>query len=248
MGVASTLGLARSLAIYYGQPWKWRRMDALYGELIRPGDLAFDVGAHVGNRVRSWLRLGARVVAIEPQPVFVDVLRRLYGGRSDVTVVPEGVASAPGALELNISSRHPTVSTFSGAWIEEVKRDPRFAPVTWDRRVSVAVTTLDALIEAHGEPRFCKIDVEGFELDVLRGLSRPIAGLSFEALPAARDRAIGCVERVASLGDYGFRSSPVETMRWAEDRWITADEAIAALRAWPEGAPSGDWYARRRSS
>ena len=43
-------------------------MDALYARFLRAGDLAFDIGAHVGDRISSFRRLGARVVALEPQP------------------------------------------------------------------------------------------------------------------------------------------------------------------------------------
>ena len=85
-------GVARSLAIYYGRPWRFRRMDAFYARIIRPGDLCFDLGAHVGNRVRSWRALGARVVAVEPQPALVRVLRLLYGRDPKVSIVEAGIA------------------------------------------------------------------------------------------------------------------------------------------------------------
>ena len=49
-------------------------MDRLYGQFVRPGDLVFDVGAHVGDRIAAFRRLGARVVAVEPQPALVRTL------------------------------------------------------------------------------------------------------------------------------------------------------------------------------
>lgn len=237
-------GLVRSLAVYYGQVWRRGRLEAFYSAFLRPGDLAFDVGSHVGNRVRAWRHLGARVVAVEPQPDFLAVLRVFYGRDRDVVIEDCAVGAEGGEATLHISTRTPTVSTLSRGWIDDVRRDPRFGVVRWDSEVRVRVMTLDDLIARHGEPRFCKIDVEGFELDVLRGLTRPLRALSFEYIPIAVERAVACIERVASLGDYRFRHSRVETMRWVQPAWVPAGEMIATLRALAPGDRSGDVYAR----
>ena len=244
--VGRGFGVARSLLTYYGPVWRRRRFAAFYRQFLEPGDLAFDVGAHVGNRVRVFRRLGARVVAVEPQPDFVAVLRRLYGRDSDVVIEASGVAAEAGHGELHLSSRTPTVSTFADSWITEVQADRRFQRIRWDTVVLVPLVTLDELITRHGEPQFCKIDVEGFELEVLNGLSRPIPALSFEYIPVAMARTIACVERTAALGDYRYRHSRVETHRWADPGWLTVPDMIEVLRAKP-GADdrSGDVYAVR---
>src|SRR5690606_32915869 len=121
------LGIARSLAMYYGVPFRARRMAALYSPFVFPGALCFDIGAHAGNRVRCWRRLGARVVAVEPQPDFVQVLRILYGSDADVAIVPRAVGRAPGRARLLVSPRTPTVTTLSREWIDDVSADPSFA-------------------------------------------------------------------------------------------------------------------------
>ncbi|TDC47249.1 FkbM family methyltransferase, partial [Actinomadura sp. KC345] len=167
-------GIARSLVMYYGVPGKHRRASRLYGEFLGPGDVAFDIGAHVGGRVRVWRHLGARVIAVEPQPDCLRVLRLFYGRDRDVAIVPGAAGAEPGRAELAVSSATPTVSSMSRDWITSVTRDRSFARVRWDGAVEIEVTTLDDLIAAHGEPAFCKIDVEGFEADVLAGLTRPL--------------------------------------------------------------------------
>jgi FkbM family methyltransferase len=236
-------GITRSLLTYYGPIWRRRRMEAFYRQFLKAGDLAFDIGAHVGNRVRVFRRIGARVIAVEPQPDFVALLRFLYGRDRGVVIEPRGVAAVAGEGKLHLSTRTPTVSTFADSWMDNVQTDRRFQRVRWDTVIKVPLVSLDELIARHGEPQFCKIDVEGFEQEVLKGLSRPVAALSFEYIPVAVDRAIACVNRISALGDYRYRHSRVETHRWADRGWLKPQTMIEILGALPTGDRSGDVYA-----
>jgi FkbM family methyltransferase len=241
---ARALGFARSLAIYYGLPWRARALRRHYAAFLGPGDLAFDVGAHVGNHARCFAGLGARVIAIEPQPAFAAWLRRLFRARPQVTVLECALAAAPGVVELYGSPRTPTVATASRRWMEEVRRSGGFEQVHWTDAVEVPATTLDALIGRHGVPRFCKIDVEGYEAEVLRGLSQPIPALSFEYVPAAVDVARRAAGLLAHLGRYRFNLTIGERRRflWPEWRPLAALDSWLAARAVHER--SGDVYAR----
>ncbi|MFI6760784.1 FkbM family methyltransferase [Micromonospora sp. NPDC050417] len=245
-------GMTRSMVIYHGQPSKHRRALRLYREFLGPGDIGFDIGAHVGGRVRVWRRLGARVVAVEPQPDCLRVLRLLFRRDRDVVIVPEAVGARTGRANLAVSTATPTVSSMSPDWIESVTADRSFARVQWDSAVEVRVATLDDLIAIHGTPAFCKIDVEGFEADVLAGLSQPLRALSFEYLPPAHDAALAVLDMVdrlgAESGGYRYNYSPVETMRYASDHWLDMVELVRLLDQYRPLGRSGDVYARLGSA
>ena len=185
-----------------------------------------------------------QVVAVEPQPDCQRVLRLLHGRDSGVTLLAQAVGATRGTGRLNVSTATPTLSTMSQDWIDEVSANQQFEGIDWDSAVEVEVVTLDDLVDRYGEPAFCKIDVEGFEVDVLTGLGRPLRALSFEYLPAAHDRSLDALALVERLGDYEYNYSPVETMRMAGADWLDARELVAELdRRRPLGR-SGDVYAR----
>lgn len=237
----SALGLGRSLAIYYGRPWRQRALVRFYRGLIAPGQLAFDIGAHVGNRSRALRRAGARVVAVEPQAPFAAFLRLSLPG--DVTLVQAACGASEGEADLAVSSLHPTVSSL-GPLPAEAAAAPGFTHVRWDARQRVQVTTLDALIAAHGRPGFVKIDVEGAEPEVLAGLSQPLPVVAFEYLPALPGPAAAAVTRLAALGSYEFNAVRGEAPEFLWSDWRDAGAVQAWLAARPSGDPSGDIYAR----
>lgn len=238
------VGLARSLLVYHAIPGRQRRLRSLYRRFVSAGDLVFDLGAHVGNRTRAFSALGCRVIALEPQPQCVRVLRTLFARSHGVTVVEPAVGAAGGPVRLTLNERHPTLTTAADDWREERRRDPRFANVRWDHAVTVDSTTLDRLIERFGEPAFVKIDVEGGEPDVLAGLGRPLAGLSFEYLPGALAAVRACVERLTELGAYRYNWSPGESFELASDEWLSGEGLAAALSTGRAQRSSGDIYAR----
>jgi FkbM family methyltransferase len=238
-----TCGVARSLRVYYRDPERAAAMERLYAGFVKPGDLVFDVGAHVGDRIRAFRRLGARVVAVEPQLPMVRVLRLIYGRDADVTIEPMAVGRAAGSITLQINVANPTISTASRAFIAAAAGSPRWIGEQWTREITVPVTTLDALILRHGPPSFAKIDIEGFEAEALAGLSRPIPALSFEFTTIQRDVALAALARCVALGYRRFNAALGESQTFVFSDAADAD----TLRAWlvdlPDEANSGDVYA-----
>jgi FkbM family methyltransferase len=226
--------------------WRQRQSQTrFYGRLVSPGDLVFDVGANVGDRTAVLASLGARVVAVEPQEDCVRKLSRRFREKQRVTVVPMGLGAQEGFQDLYVSSIHP-LSTMTPAFVEATRRSGRFASVEWRERLSVPVTTLDQLIDRYGRPVFCKIDVEGYEAEVLRGLTAPLPLLSIEFICERLGATNEAVSYVESLGPSEFNYSLGESMEFAADEWITGPALLDALIEACHGDTLvwGDVYAR----
>ncbi|MGQ7793998.1 FkbM family methyltransferase [Faunimonas sp. B44] len=236
-------GLLRSLALYYGVPGRNRRLRAFYAGLVRPGDLVFDIGAHVGNRTRALHAVGATVIAVEPQPLLAGCLRRTLPGNR-IVLVEHAVGGCEGEATLLISRRHPTVSTADPAFPDAVGTTAGFEKVRWDRSVTVPMTTLDRLVATYGRPAFVKIDVEGLEADILGALSAPVPLLAFEYLPAAPEVTAACLDRLGSLGAYRLNAVVGEDHRFVWPDWVDPAEAAARMPALCRSGRSGDLYAR----
>ena len=237
------LGLLRSLLVYW-RPGRQRGLRRLYGRFVGRGDLVLDVGAHLGDRTLAFAALGARVVALEPQPHVYRWLQRIVGRRSGVTLLCAAAGAESGTAELAVSISNPTVSSMSGGWRKAVvAANPGFQRVAWQETVTVPVVTLDELIREHGEPAFCKIDVEGFEARVLAGLSHPVPALSFEFVAGCLDAARECVGRLGGLGPYRYNVIAGEGRAFLFNDWCDAAAMDAWLAAGAEGLSSGDVYA-----
>jgi FkbM family methyltransferase len=215
------------------------RLKRLYASLVKPGALVFDVGAHTGAMAELFLSLGARVVCIEPQPSCVETLRAKFSGRSDVAIEAIGAGAADGELELSICKEGAQSSTFSEKW-----QQGRFSYCHFEEKVCVPVGTLDALIGKYGVPAFCKIDVEGYEAEALKGLNTGIRHLSFEFTKEFLPDAIECMRRIDSVSPSLFNVSLYNRYRLALPHWIGADELAGYLESIPEPNLCGDIYCR----
>lgn len=220
-----------------------QRMSAFYSQFFLPDMRVFDVGANQGEYAEIFAREGARVLAIEPNTAFhvrLTALSRMLAIEPRFTAVGD----APGEAELNVCST-PGYSTLVDRNADWIATSPDYADVTWTHSLKVPVTTLDLLAKEFGEPEYVKIDVEGFELNVLRGMSFRPRYLSFEFGARRKQPSFECLEHLGARG-YRFRPIVGRTYRFATAEWMVLAEA----RAWLEGfsveqAEYGDMFAHR---
>jgi FkbM family methyltransferase len=217
--------LARAMHIY--RPVRWLRRHVLrrtelhavqkelafFSGLIKPGDLCFDVGANYGAKAEVFLRAGARVVAFEPQMDCLAELRDRIGPHPKLDTISAAVGSTVGRATLYIDP-HRTSTSLQGDWQPKV-----------ESTVQVEVTTLDRAIAQFGRPDYCKIDVEGFELEVLKGLSQPIPLVSFEYHVERNGIEVmrQCLDYLSGFGDIEVNVTPAETPEFGLPSWQNRD-------------------------
>ncbi|MEG4232671.1 FkbM family methyltransferase [Microcoleus sp. Pol11C3] len=210
----------------------------LIRNFVEAGQIIFDVGANIGQKADFFIGIGAKVVCFEPQPNCVEFLYQKYGHNPQVTIVNKGLAEHPGEMQLSISSDLNVLSTFSDKW-----KTGRFAGVNWDQEVTVEISTLDEMIQLFGCPQFCKIDVEGLEYLVLKGLSQPIPCLSFEFTIEFIDDAKKSITHLETLGYQLFNLAKGEDSHLALAEWVSSDRLFESISSSNEHQLWGDIYA-----
>lgn len=201
---------------------------SFYKNFVPENGLVFDIGANIGNRIQLFLELEASVVAVEPQVNCIEILTKKFGDK--IHIEHTGLSASEGVLEFHIADES-TISTFSKEFISKTGAD-RFKRNNWNEPIVVPVTTIDRLIEKYGMPDFCKIDVEGFESEVLKGLSKKIPALSFEyCVPEMADNLYNCVAQLNTLdAEAVFNYSIGESFQMQLNEWLTYSDFLPLLK------------------
>lgn len=213
-----------------------KEMMKFYRQFVPDKGMVFDVGANVGLYTEIFLNLGACVVAVEPNPDCAEILEKVRP-RSRVVVERVAVGSQESELPLFLCDDSNTHATLSREWIGVARDLPRLAEKRWTRTVNVHTTTLDKLMAKYGRPGFLKIDVEGFEIEALKGLSVLPPFLSFEFISEMLDAAIQCIELLRDMpkAQFNFLVNQPQLrypeLKFALHGWVSADEIIKALDA-----------------
>jgi FkbM family methyltransferase len=237
-----------------------QREEDFYRKLLvdmRHGDLIFDVGANVGAKTEVFLRLGARVIAVEPEDACLEALKdrfvRYRFSARPVTLIGKAVSEQLGSAKLYVDGPSSAVNTISERWASHLKENKNsfkheHCGLDFARTRNVETTTLESLIHLYGEPFFIKIDVEGHELSVLRGLRRPVRFLSFEVnLSVFRREGIECVKALQAIHSNGrFNYTPDCGSGLVLQEWLESNRFCAALDACSEETIEVFWKSNHR--
>ncbi|MBD2305768.1 FkbM family methyltransferase [Chroococcidiopsis sp. FACHB-1243] len=200
---------------------KFHQEVTFYSQLLEPDSLCFDIGANIGEKTEALFKAGMRVVAFEPQPnCMKELAARCSRYRSKLTKCECAVGAEPGITELYVHTHHAHSSLDQNWTVSEVVSS-----------VYVPVVTLDRAIAKFGKPRYCKIDVEGWEYEVLKGLTQPIPLISFEYHLQGDniDKTLACIDYLSHLGELHINITPAETLLFTFQEWLPVKEFLQSF-------------------
>ena len=234
--------LVRWYLIIFKRRYYLRHRDDIdtYLELIPSGSLCFDVGANRGDKTKALLAAGMKVVSFEPQPDYLRHLEDLCSEyRAQLTTRNVAVGNCVGESELHLSE-HVGEASLKAGWSSH----------STNKSITVPVTVLDREIETYGCPYFCKVDVEGFEVEVFSGLNQPLQLISFEYHLDEENLALTlqCLERLNSLSEMVFNITGAEDNRLKYSEWKTSEEFMKVFPSQFRGDHQfryGDIYVKR---
>ncbi len=227
---------------------------AFYRRLLdgfEPGDVIFDIGANHGAKTDIFLRLGATVIAVEPDDVNGRVLEQKFLQyrlvRKPLVIVKKAISDKNSIETMWIDAPGSAKNTLNRKWVDTLRGDEtRFGQrLKFSEQRQVVTTTLDQLVREHGRPFFVKIDVEGSEPDVLRGLVRAVPYLSFEVnLPEFEPEGLECVNLLRHLDKDGSFNYVVECRHgFVLNEWVDASECLRAIKRCGESSIEVFWKA-----
>jgi FkbM family methyltransferase len=203
---------------------KWRKQRAMlnfYKTYVGKDDLCFDIGANMGERTDCFLQLGAKIIVVEPQNSCYTMLEKKYHNQPKVEVLKRAVGSTERDDILMICDETDECSTLSKEFVATYSN---VSGLNWATTEQVKVVTLDALCQQYGIPKYCKIDVEGYESEVFMGLNIPIEWITFEFNRPLLNDTIKSLEVLSAIGNYQCNYIKYEFMKLALPEWMPMGE------------------------
>jgi FkbM family methyltransferase len=211
-----------------------------YSKLIREGDLCFDIGANLGAKSKLFLSLGAKVIAFETQTACNQALTQLSATYPKFEFHPFAVGEKNEQKELHLAN-HVEVATLSTDFIDYFQCEE----IYWNKTETVQVKTLNSLIETFGYPDFCKIDVEGFEWQILSKLSYPIPLIEFEFTGGFIENTVKIIEYAAGKKVL-FNFIMNENLKFQLLSWVSGADMIRIIQSLPKNRLHGNIYIKSK--
>lgn len=200
-----------------------RKSKKFYKYLINKNDLCFDIGANIGKKSKLFLSLNAKVIAFEPQTKCFKYLDKI--NHPNFEYYPFGVGSKNEQKQLHLAN-HIEVATFSNKMIDFYTTKS----IKWNNKEEVQVKKLDTLIKEFGLPDFCKIDTEGYELDILLNLNHKIKMIEFEFNEAFIEDTLKIIS-ILDKKNTVFNCTLNEKPRFKLENWVKANKMIKYINS-----------------
>jgi FkbM family methyltransferase len=167
--------------------------------------LIFDIGANTGNFTQEFLSAypDSSMILIEANDDLIPILKEKFLGNQNIVILNYLMSSINNQhINFYISDTN-TISTASHDWMNLSRFSDTYR---WNKVIKKETINLDRLIEIYGKPDLIKIDVEGYELEVIKGLSSKQLEICFEWVEEDYDKLNSIVKYLEYLGynNFGF--------------------------------------------
>jgi len=216
---------------------------SFFSQFIRKNNLCFDIGANVGDITLALNALGSKVVAIEPVNSAFFKLKKNFFNLKNIKTINFAIGNKESESTITVCE-DDTLSSMSKEYIKKMVSIKELSNLEWNQRQKVKVTTIDKLIQKYGIPNYIKIDVEGYEWEVLRGLSTPINLISFEFNTYLLNAFENCTKLLSKLGHYEYNYEIREKKNLILPRWVEKKQIEKIILSVDKGILFGNIYAR----
>lgn len=213
-----------------------------YSNLIQENQLCFDIGANVGKKSKLFLKIGARVIAFEPQKECLTNLAKIKKSNKRFEFYPVAIDSKDGTKELQLSN-YSEIATLSDSFVSLYGEKG----VNWLNRQLVKTISINTAIEKYGLPHFCKIDIEGYEFEVLSNLKYNIPLIEFEVVAGFKEKAINTI--IALNNEFASYNYTLNEQPFFQlSAWVDINKISSIITKLPDNRFHANIFIKKNSS
>ncbi len=245
--ILNFLNIRSYVLIYYIKilkytPWRiksYLKMKSFFRQFINRGDLVFDVGADGGRFTLNFFNIGAKVISIEPQRKMLKRLYEKFSKSKKIIIKGKALGEKKGTGTIYICDEADGIATLSDKWRNKGRFSKKYE---WNKTKQIRISTLDQLINQYGLPKFCKIDVEGYEFNVLKGLTKKIPIISIEFTKEFLNDTEKCLNYLRGLGNLKLNYIVGEDFSFKLPKWTPQKKFLEILNQEQDDLAWGDIY------
>lgn len=210
-----------------------KKQESFYQQLlegIRVKDaIIFDIGANEGFITAVFLKRAKLVVAVEPAPMNVNILKSRFYNRPSILIIPKAVSNRVGVDRLFLE-KGTALHTLEQRWKNILEAGQYHIKTEFKQDIKVEKTTLTQLINEFGIPAFIKVDTEGHEEKVFSTLQLPVPQMLFEAvLPVFFQETITILKHLETIDSKSVFNYSINNQLMLNE-FVSFEEMMAVLK------------------